>query len=408
MKRTTAQNGWPLRRLGDVTTVMSGATPKTSIADCWNGDIVWLTPKDLGALAQVEVSTSERRITRLGFDSCAAQLIPPNSVVMSSRAPIGHLAINTVPACTNQGCKSFVPKSELTTRYLFWVLHAWMPQIQHLGDGSTFDEVSKNDLEAFEIPVPPLTEQRRLVERIEALSSRVGRAREDRQTALSEGDSLMTAAISGLFSNSGCWKSVRAAVSPKKGAVRNGPFGSQLLHHEFTKSGVAAIGTRDVQANRFDLRSGWFVSPEKFQQFHRYQVFPGDVLCTIVGASIGRFCVVPDDAPLAFTTKHIQALTLNPEVAVPGFVALMLGFHPRCRKSLFAQVDGSAQPSLNANKVLKTELPLPTISEQCRIVTQLEELAAKHAELRRLQTETEAELAAFTPALLAKAFKGEL
>jgi len=128
------------------------------------------------ALEQIEVSTSERRITHRGFESCSAQVIPTNSVVMSSRAPIGHLAINTVPVCTNQGCKSFVPKTELNTRYLYWALRSAMPEIQHRGDGGTFDEVSKADLEAFEIPIPPFAEQQRLVARIEGLTSRLERA----------------------------------------------------------------------------------------------------------------------------------------------------------------------------------------------------------------------------------------
>jgi type I restriction enzyme S subunit len=163
---------WPSRRLGEVATVKCGATPKTDIVEFWNGDLIWVTPKDLGALDSIEISTTERRITKAGFDSCSVHHIPVNSVVMSSRAPIGHLAINTVPVCTNQGCKSFVPKPGLMTRYLYWALRAVMSQIQHLGDGATFDEVSKRDLEAFGLPVPPIVEQERLVKRIEALSSR--------------------------------------------------------------------------------------------------------------------------------------------------------------------------------------------------------------------------------------------
>ena len=259
-----------------------------------------------------------------------------------------------------------------------------------------------------EIPVPPLAEQRRIVARVEALTRRLDQARQARKAALTNAGTLMKNTISALFAESDSWGTVRNAVSPKKGAVRNGPFGSQLLHHEFKPSGVAAIGTRDVQTNRFEMRSGWFVAREKFEQFRRYQIFPGDVLCTIVGASIGRFCVVPDDVPLAFTTKHIQALSLNSDVAVPRFVSFMLNFHPRCRNSLFSQVEGSAQPSLNATKVLETELPLPPLAEQRAIVTRLDALHGKLDELQRLQREVETELASFTPALLAKAFRGEL
>jgi type I restriction enzyme, S subunit len=156
------------------------------------------------------------------------------------------------------------------------------------------------------------------------------------------------------------------------------------------------------------LQGGWFVSPEKFEHFRRYQVFPGDVLCTIVGASIGRFCVVPENVPQAFTTKHIQALTLDSAKAEPRFVSLMLNFHRRCRESLFSQVEGSAQPSLNAGKILETSLPLPPISEQRRIVTEVDALQEEVDAVKRLQAETAAELDALLPALLDRAFKGQL
>ena len=173
------------------------------------------------------------------------------------------------------------------------------------------------------------------------------------------------------------------------------------------ESGVAAIGTRDVQTNRFEFRSGWCVSPEKFEELRRYQVFPGDILCTIVGASIGRFCVAPNDIPLAFTTKHIQALTLDRAAADAQFVSYMLNFHRRCRESLFSRIEGSAQPSLNAEKILATELPLPSLQEQHLIVAELDVSQSELNGLKRLQTQTAGELDALLLAILDRALKGE-
>jgi type I restriction enzyme, S subunit len=260
-----------------------------------------------------------------------------------------------------------------------------------------------------EPPLPiPLAEQRRIVARIEDLAGKIEEARGLRRQTVEEAQALLASTITALELAEGCWSTVGSAVLGRRGSVRSGPFGSQLHHNEFVQAGIAAIGTRDVQVNRFALTSGWYVTPQKFAALQRYQVFPGDVLATIVGASIGRFCVVPGDVPTAFTTKHVLALTLDRDIAEPPFVSYMLNYHPRCRRSIFSQSEGSAQPSLNAGKVLATILPLPSLAEQRRIVAYLDDLQARIATLKQLQAETAAELNALLPAVLDKAFKGEL
>jgi type I restriction enzyme, S subunit len=243
-----------------------------------------------------------------------------------------------------------------------------------------------------------------VVARIEELSAKIEEARGLRQQATKEAQALFALATSRFYQDDKRWGTVRDAVLKRKGTVRSGPFGSQLLHEEFVGSGVAAIGTRDVQTNHFEFKSGWYVRPEKFEELRRYQVFPGDILCTIVGASIGRFCVAPKDIPLAFTTKHIQALTLDTSAVDVQFVSYMLNFHRRCRESLFSQVERSAQPSLNAEKVTATELPLPPLPEQERIVAELDTLQSKVEYLTNLQDETAKELNALMPSILSRAF----
>lgn len=305
----------------------------------------------------------------------------------------------------------FLPTERIEAKFLHFFLKSTRGDqlINFYGNrGSVRSALRFNDLAQIEIPLPPLAEQRRIVARIEELAAQIHKARALREHAAAESEALFASRVSALFRDASCWSIVKSAVSPRPGTVRSGPFGSQLLHEEFVGSGIAAIGTRDVQINHFELRGGWFVRPEKFEALRRYQVFPGDILCTIVGASIGRFCVVPDEVPMAFTTKHIQALTLDCEKASPEFVSFMLNFHRRCRESLFAQVEGSAQPSLNAQKVLGTALPLPDLNEQRRIVAELDTLQAEVDALKRHQRDTAAELDALLPALLDRAFKGEL
>ena len=154
---------WPKACLGDVAQVVSGATPKSSVSHYWDGDIPWITPADLSNLARKEVSATSRRITAAGLSSCSASLLPARSVLFSSRAPIGHVAINAVPMATNQGFKSFVPDHKiLSPDFLYWWLKSNKSYLQSLGRGATFKEVSKEIVESIEIPLPPLEEQRRI------------------------------------------------------------------------------------------------------------------------------------------------------------------------------------------------------------------------------------------------------
>jgi type I restriction enzyme, S subunit len=95
-------------RLGDLTQIISGGTPNTNNSAFWDGDIVWVTPRDLGRPRNIEITDSERRITEIGNRNSSARLLPIGTVLLSSRAPIGHLGISAVPLCTNQGFKNII------------------------------------------------------------------------------------------------------------------------------------------------------------------------------------------------------------------------------------------------------------------------------------------------------------
>jgi type I restriction enzyme S subunit len=153
--------GWRTTTLGACCQIVSGATPSTGVPRFWEGEIAWATPKDLSGLEGKFISDTERRITRVGLESCAASMLPPNAVLFSSRAPIGHVAINTVPMATNQGFKSFIPNSnEVDPHFLYHWLRARRPYLEGLGNGATFKEVSKAVVSRVEIALPPLVEQR--------------------------------------------------------------------------------------------------------------------------------------------------------------------------------------------------------------------------------------------------------
>lgn len=191
-------SGWPRVRLGDCAKIVSGSTPKTSVDKFWDGDINWATPKDLSALDGHVIESTTRTITATGLGSCGASVLPPGSVLFSSRAPIGLVAVNAIPMATNQGFKSFIPKPDLlVSGYLAHWLRANRKHLESLGNGATFKEISKAVAFRIEIPLPPVLEQRRIAEvldRAEAL-------RRQRRRVLGSLDDLTKCVFLEMFGN---------------------------------------------------------------------------------------------------------------------------------------------------------------------------------------------------------------
>ena len=150
-------------KLGDIADIINGATPSTSCEDNYDGEIVWITPKDLSEQKAKYVERGSRNITQKGFNSCSAQMIPAYNILMSSRAPIGLLAINKAECCTNQGFKNIVvDRSICDVDFLYYYLKYHIKEIEALGSGTTFKEVSKASLQQFEITIPSLDVQKHI------------------------------------------------------------------------------------------------------------------------------------------------------------------------------------------------------------------------------------------------------
>lgn len=140
--------------------IFNGATPKSEVTDFWDGDISWITPADLGKDKSPYIMSGARSITAAGYKSCGTNLVPRDSVILSSRAPIGTLGIAAQELCTNQGCKSLVTGKKLDSKFLFYVLLSSSTQLNLLGRGTTFLEISADELGSYKISFPPTIDQR--------------------------------------------------------------------------------------------------------------------------------------------------------------------------------------------------------------------------------------------------------
>jgi len=174
------KKGWEVKKIGEICEIFNGGTPDTKVPKYWGGDILWITPKDMGKLESIYVDDTARKITDAGLKNSSAKILPVNSIILSSRAPIGHLAINTKEIATNQGCKGIVPKKGLSPLFLYYFLENSVELLNSLGSGTTFKELSGSKLAAVQIPFPPLPEQQRLVTILDEVFAALAKAKEMR------------------------------------------------------------------------------------------------------------------------------------------------------------------------------------------------------------------------------------
>jgi len=152
-------NVLPIKMLSEI---FNGATPKSGVSSFWNGDISWVTPADLGKTSSPYIFEGARSITKKGYESCGTSLIPRNSIILSSRAPIGTLGIASNNLCTNQGCKSLVVKTIFAPKFLYYVLLSSTKQLNLLGRGTTFLEISSDELGSYKVGMPSDEEQQKI------------------------------------------------------------------------------------------------------------------------------------------------------------------------------------------------------------------------------------------------------
>lgn len=178
---TMNKNEWiEIKHIG---TVVSGATPKTIINEYWNGDFNWFTPAELSNNSGY-IFESERKISQEGVDSCSLQKLPVNTVLLTSRAPIGKLAIAGTECYCNQGFKNIICGTKVLPRYLYYLLLFNTEFLNSLGRGATFKEISKSIVENIKIPLPPIELQNefaQFVEQVEETKTQVQKSLDEAQ-----------------------------------------------------------------------------------------------------------------------------------------------------------------------------------------------------------------------------------
>ena len=231
---------WIEVELGDVGKVVSGGTPKTDNPEYWGDEISWITPADLSGYTEKYISKGRKSITKVGLEKSSARLIPANSVLFSSRAPIGYTVIAKNELCTNQGFKSLIPYECLDSNYLFYYLKSSKQRAEDNANGTTFKEISGKSFSELPIPLAPLPEQRAIAAKIEQLFSELDNGIANLKAAKSKLEIYRQAILKQAFEGTN-----NQDIQFRNGTI--GEFSSIIAGNAFKKSEYSSSGIRLFQ-----------------------------------------------------------------------------------------------------------------------------------------------------------------
>lgn len=385
VKEEHLPDGWEVKRLDEVSDVINGGTPKTGIIEYWGGEINWITPADLGKLSTVSVDETPRKITELGLQKSSAKLFRENSVILSTRAPIGHLAINTVPMATNQGCRGLVPKKNLDTWFLYYFLKGNIQLLNDLGTGTTFLELSSTSLKSVEIPLPPLPEQHRIVSLLDTAFEAIDQAKANAEKNLENAKELFESYLQEVFTSSDL-------------SIANNHWEEEPLENCFRlKSGDNLTSKNMSQNGSYPVYGGNGIAG-----YHtKYNLSGSNVIIGRVGALCGNVRHIKEDIWL--TDNAFKIVDLKYEFD-NSFLTYLLNF-----KNLRGYARQAAQPVISNSSLKNVILKFPkSLKEQQTIVSKFDKLQTETQQLQILYQKKIAALDELKKSILQKAFRGEL
>ncbi|MEJ8819463.1 restriction endonuclease subunit S [Lacibacter sp. H407] len=388
-------------RVSELFDVVSGSTPSTSKAEYWSSDdlgIKWITPKDLSRLGTAYINKTERKISVKGLQSCSAHKIPAQSIIISSRAPIGYVAILNDEMACNQGCKALIPKNakEIDPLYFYYLLLTSEKELNNLGSGSTFKELSKTKLEEFVIAVHDIKDQKDISQILE----QADKARQQRKEANALTDQFLQSSFLSLFGdpvkNEKGWgvKRLDDVCDFENGdRSSNYPSGNEVV-----RSGVLFINSANINDFRFVPENPNFITEEKYASLRSGRCQRGDIIFTLRGNGLGKCCVFDGIYDEGFI--NAQLVILKSFRNINSYFLIGQLKEPRMFEQIWKLGSGSAQPQLSASQLKSLNIIVPPLSLQ----QQFAAIVAQAETLRKKQQENEQELEQLFQALLQKYF----
>ena len=389
---------WCWVTLGNITQIIGGGTPSSGNPDYYGGSIPWISPADLSNYNDMYISKGAKNITELGLEKSSARMLPKNTVCLSSRAPIGYVAIAANPLSTNQGFKSFLPSASFLPQFLYWYLKGNRELLERRASGTTFLELSGSKAATIEFPIAPIPEQQRIVDRIESLFAKLDEAKEKAQAVVDGFEDRKAAILHKAFTGelTGEWRK-QNHIDNSKWEIK--PLSSITYNHDSKRIPLS----KEERAN-LDRKYDYYGASGVIDQVDRY-LFDGKFL--LIGEDGAN--LVTRSKPIAFIAEgqywvnnHAHILSTTDEILMEFLCYYINSI------SLLPYVTGSAQPKMTQAKMNTIPIPVPTIKEQKEIVQVLNNLVDKMSQAMEAAEQVLDQIDAMKKSILARAFRGEL
>ena len=341
-------------KLGDICEIVSGSTPKTSVEEYWDGDIKWITPAELTDDSYI-IDDSARKLTELGVKKTGLTPFPAGTVILSSRAPIGKVAIAGCEMYCNQGFKNLICSDKINNKYLYWFLKGNTAFLNSLGRGATFKEISKSIVGNIEINVPDAADQEKAVVNLEKLSEII----KLRKNELEEFDNLIKARFVEMFGdmalNPNGWDKYKLGEVCD---VRDGTHDSPKYYSE----GYPLVTSKNVTAGRIDLTECNLICMEDYKKINqRSKVDVGDILMPMIG-TVGNPVIVNIEPN--FAIKNVALIKFKEESKVlNSFVKTVLE-SDYFDNAVISKIRGGTQKFISLGDIRSLEICLPPHNRQ--------------------------------------------
>ena len=362
-------DGWRYLSLSDLATIIGGGTPSRSQPAYWNGDVPWATPTDVTGLKGRVISETNSTITDEGLANSSAVLLPPCSLLMTTRATIGACAINRISMATNQGFQSLIPKEGARIEFLYYLIQHHKRRLERLAAGSTFLEVSRRAIRSFRVAVPPPHEQRKIAAILSSVDDTIEKTQSviDQVQIVKRGlmQKLLTRGLPGRHTR---FKQTEIGEIPEEwGLMSLGDVGSwssgstpSKRQPEYWNGTIPWVSPKDMKQTRIDDAID-HVSKSAIDKGTR--VTPRDSILVVV-----RGMILAHTFPVALTltdvafNQDIKALVSNKHF-VPEFLFYWL---ERQQKRVISLVDSSSHGTkrLPTAKLFAELVPCPQLDEQ--------------------------------------------